>query len=440
MKSFRLVFTITVVFVVGLLLSSCNKAEFKTRSTSEQDSEIQVGILSEEEAVAQVRNLYGALFGKGLRSESTPQVLSVQRTSLSQPDAETKGGEGVFVVNFKDNKGYVVLSENKYNEPIIAASDNGYLDISVTTKNMNLISVLSNTDAIMERNSKRRYFSDLEDFDGKLKPDEEITDRYEIEFGPWETVLQIGPLVQVEWGQGSPHNSKLQKIDDLLPPVGCVATAVSQIMSFHRYPQYDWDKIITNINDPYSKDVLSTLHKDLGKSQHLNIYYDLEGSSANSANVPRTFRAYGYQSSDLCDYSWKTIYAEIADKRPVFIRANCFKHVTTTPRFLFWGGKTEVSYSGGHAWVLDGIKKLKRKITLINKFSNRTESVSYQTKELVHCNFGWNGSDNGYYLSKAFNTVTGPVMRGADKRDNGMYGQDYNFQYNHQIIKGIKVR
>ena len=437
MKSFRVVFVITMVFVVGLLLSSCNKAEFKTSSTSERDAETQVGLLSEEEAVVQVQNLYGALFGKGLRSESTPEVLSVQKTSVPQ-DTETREGEGVFVVNFKDNRGYVVLSTSKYNEPIIAANDHGFLDISVPTSNMNLIPVLSNTDAILKHGSKLHFFSDLEDVDGIPKRDGSATDQYKYEIGAWEIVLQVDPLVRVEWNQGEPHNTKLQKINGKYPPVGCVATAVSQIMSYYRFPRYDWDRIIADVNDSYSREVLSTLHRDLGKPQYLNMHYDLNGSGANSANVPRTFRAYGYQSSDLCDYSWETICAEITARRPVFVSAYRFKHETTTPKFLFWGGKTEVSYSGGHAWVLDGIKKVRRWIRFIDKRTREVE-VSYQTKELVHCNFGWGKlSNNGYYLSKAFDALKGPVMRGESNIATS--GQKYNYQYNHKIVKDIKVR
>ena len=112
--------------------------------------------------------------------------------------------------------------------------------------------------------------------------------------------------------------------------------------------------------------------------------------------------------------------------------------MTKTPRFLFWGGETKTSYSGGHAWVLDGIKSLRRKVTQINIFTNEVVDVSFQKKELVHCNFGWGGIDNGYYLSKAFNTVKGPEMRSSESPDNGTYGEDYNFQYNHQIIKDIR--
>ncbi len=211
-------------------------------------------------------------------------------------------------------------------------------------------------------------------------------------------------------------------------------------MSYHRYPQYDWDRIIADVEfkDPYSKDVLSTLHRDLGKPQYLDMHYTLKASGADCANVPRTFRAYGYQSSDLCDYSWETICAEITARRPVFVSAYSFKHETTTPKFLFWGGKTEVSYSGGHAWVLDGIKKVRRWIRFIDKRTREVE-VSYQTKELVHCNFGWGKlSNNGYYLSKAFDALKGPVMRGESNIATS--GQKYNYQYNHKIVKDIKVR
>ncbi len=108
MKLLKVLPILTTLFV-GLLLSSCNKAELKPQSPPEQDIETQANLLTEEEAVVQVQNLYGALFGKGLRSESTPEVLSVQKTSVPQ-DTETREGEGVFVVNFKDNRGYVVLS------------------------------------------------------------------------------------------------------------------------------------------------------------------------------------------------------------------------------------------------------------------------------------------------------------------------------------------
>ncbi len=439
-KQLRVLFLFAVCFVVGLLLSSCNKSKLNPNVIPEQEDATQADILTEEEIVAQVQNVYGALFGKRFRSESTPQVLSVQKTRVSQSGVEVKEGDGVFVVNFKDDRGYIVISENKYSEPIVAASDHGYLDLSLATDNPNIIPVLSNTAAVLKAGSKLHFFSDLEDVDGIPKRDGSATDQYKYEIGAWEIVLQVDPLVRVEWNQREPHNTKLQKINGKYPPVGCVATAVSQIMSYHRFPRYDWDRIIADVNDSYSREVLSTLHRDLGKPQYLNMHYDLNGSGANSANVPRTFRAYGYQSSNLCDYNWETICADITAKRPVFVRANSFKHETTILKAAPLGEETEVTYSGGHAWVLDGLKKMRRKVTQIDRRTNKVVSVSYQTKELVHCNFGW-GKDkgNGYYLSKVFNTLKGPVMKG-EATYSVTSGQEYNYQYNHQIIKNIKVK
>ena len=420
---------------VGVLIFSCTRQEVQPRSDFDQETEINV--LTKEEASAQALNIYKELFRGRLRGAEVPGILSVQRTSSLRTAGESEDNAGVFVVNFDDDRGYVVLSESKFNEPIISACEKGNLDIAVFTENMNLVPVLYNTDAILEYNHRTQKLTDLTTPDEDPLPDIPVTKSYRYEFGEWETVLQEGPLVQVEWGQRDPHNQKLNKINGILPPVGCVATAISQIMSYHRYPPFNWDRILSDERDPYSADVLSTLHRDLGKPENLDMSYSLSGSGAYSTNVPRTFSAYGYQSSDLCDYNFATIKSEVSALRPVYISAYSFKYVTKTPRFLFWGGKTTVSYSGGHAWVLDGVRVLRRKGSKIDNFTNEVVKVFYQTKELVHCNFGWTGNGNGYYLSKAFNTVAGPEVRSSENED-ATYGEARNYQFNHQIIKGIK--
>lgn len=153
--------------LVGLLLISCNRQEVQPLSDSNNESERSATLLTEEEASAQALSVYNVLFSESLRSLGTPEVLSVQRTSSLRSLPATKDNEGVYVINFKDDKGYVVISENRYNEPIITTSSNGYLDISEVTKNMNLIPVLSNTDAILEFNKERKVIDDLSTIDGR---------------------------------------------------------------------------------------------------------------------------------------------------------------------------------------------------------------------------------------------------------------------------------
>ena len=56
------------------------------------------------------------------------------------------------------------------------------------------------------------------------------------------------------------------------------------------------------------------------------------------------------------------------------------------------------------------------------------------------CNWGWDGYEDGYYLSKAFNTVEGPVYPDTKIVDNTNGSEDYNYQYKIQAIVGIRSR
>lgn len=219
-------------------------------------------------------------------------------------------------------------------------------------------------------------------------------------------------------------------------------------MSYHRFPAYDWDRIIRvslleadSIKDPYTIEILSYLHKELGKPENLDMHYTItkDGSAAYSENVPRTFRAFGYRCGELEDYSFDKIKGEVYAQRPVYIDGYSIKEVTTTPKFLFWGGDVVVSYKKGHAWVIDGVRQIKRKVTTIHRITKEVVDIAYEVKELVHCNMGWKGTDSGYYISKAFDTNKGPVMKTLSPlRASTQEGAEYNYQFYHHIITHIQ--
>ncbi|MBS6099138.1 MAG: C10 family peptidase [Alistipes sp.] len=54
-----------------------------------------------------------------------------------------------------------------------------------------------------------------------------------------------------------------------------------------------------------------------------------------------------------------------------------------------------------------------------------------QTQTLVHCNFGWNGTADGYYSPDQFNSFTGPTVREPD--DPGGRGGTY-YDQNIKIL------
>ena len=61
----------------------------------------------------------------------------------------------------------------------------------------------------------------------------------------------------------------------------------------------------------------------------------------------------------------------------------------------------------------------------------------YQTRNLVHINWGWGGIDDGYYLSTRFNTNEGPVLTRSVTTTT--YGTSGYYQYQLQMNCGIRA-
>jgi len=56
-----------------------------------------------------------------------------------------------------------------------------------------------------------------------------------------------------------------------------------------------------------------------------------------------------------------------------------------------------------------------------------------ESRELLHCNFGWGGWDDGYYLEGIFNVGKGPLDTNADDKPyEGVDPKNYDSQM--QII------
>ena len=226
------------------------------------------------------------------------------------------------------------------------------------------------------------------------------------------------------WGQGDPYNFLCPQIDGQLPPCGCVATAMGQIMYYYqhpvqgtgsgyytvgentttRYPDdikgiYQWGMMKPKYSETSTTDderiAVSTLLKDAGLAVHMN--YNIGGSGAQIISAAQAFiNNFGYDSNttqllERMFYSeeewYSVIYNELAAKRPILV-----------------GGMNEAG-KDGHAFIFSGIDEDGK----------------------VYVNWGWNGSADGYYEIKGLNP------RGILGSNNMM---DFNF-YN-EIICGLR--
>lgn len=232
----------------------------------------------------------------------------------------------------------------------------------------------------------------------------------------------VKPLLgEIAWDQTYPYN--------LLTPcyvgtthsaTGCVATAMAQIMYYHKYPSqgkgqhtykpatlnqtlsvdfsqshYGWDVMTPKYNSTSSdtaRMAVAVLMRDCGVAVDM-AYGQQSGSNIENWLKPLT-ENFSYDSGFGClnrnyytQQDWDAIIRdEVAAGRPVFATG-------------FTGN------SGGHAFVFDG----------------------YDSEGLIHVNWGWSGMSNGYFRTSA---LTPPLQ--------GTGGSTSGFNYKQGIIVGIQ--
>lgn len=218
----------------------------------------------------------------------------------------------------------------------------------------------------------------------------------------------VSPLLTTQWNQDTPYNDQCPTYTSGETTkhyvTGCVATAMAQVMYYHRYPTqateatytytfypngeenpgqqttaefgapYDWDNMIAN----YEKTTYTTAQAEAvamlmyhcGAAVDMN--YAKSGSGSQYLNAAKGFRTYFdystkfYNRSFFSTKEWtQLMYSELANEQPV----------------LYSG----VSTQGGHAFVFDG----------------------YDADGKVHVNWGWGGYADGYFDIATLNGFSG---------------------------------
>lgn len=231
----------------------------------------------------------------------------------------------------------------------------------------------------------------------------EITPAAELRSGKYPEA--VGELLTTRWDQSMPYNKELLRITGKNYPTGCMATAMAQIMKYHSYPvtgqgykgyaidgkngNYDFENTTYRYDrmlDVYSAnnytaeqaDAVAKLMLHCGVAVDMN--YGLSGSGSFSSDATTALNEYFKYDSRLYSRDIYTkaewmdiIFDEISNGRPIL-----------------YGGVT--AQNAGHAFVFDG----------------------YDAEGLVHVNWGWSGSGNGYFEVALLNSNTGSYSYGQD--------------------------
>lgn len=218
---------------------------------------------------------------------------------------------------------------------------------------------------------------------------------------------EIAPLVKSQWSQSGTYDNKrifnkyCPEVDKHSTPVGCMATAMAQIMRYHKWPEkgtgsisyntlthgiaisvnfgnttYAWDKMLDRYGYVYSED---------GKQQGY--------SFTDEQNDAASLLSYHCGAASQMDYApegsgtgiYQAMYALVDNfgySRNIYVSNRDFFTQESWEELLYseLEAKRPILYTGytqkqeGHAFVVDGYKN-----------------------GMFHVNWGWGGMSDGYY-------------------------------------------
>ena len=275
------------------------------------------------------------------------------------------GVDNLYAFNI-DEGGFVIVSADERTIPVLGYSDTGKIDWQHMPENMRTwlegygtaIAALGN-----------EAYSKGEQTRSELKA--------------------IAPLLTTQWDQYEPYWKYCPEYEAGRALTGCVATAMAQVMNFHRWPNEACEKIPA-YKYPYNKDTLSLdelppttfdwelMKTDLTEVAKLMQYCGHSVQMAYSEGVSVTDAAYAADALRLyfnydpdIYYANRTMYGVEAWEQLIYDEL-------AAARPVIYAGRAG---NGGHCFVCDG----------------------YDGNGLFHINWGWNGRSDGYFSLSILN-------------------------------------
>jgi hypothetical protein len=201
---------------------------------------------------------------------------------------------------------------------------------------------------------------------------------------------------------------------------------------------YDWSKMISKYDDADVQYSVAVLMYEIGLGRNADSTYiwgtDDNGNASTSTSdsgVIRAFSNMGYEiPGSFGSYNFSLVKYSIMGGCPV-IAGGYSKAINILGLVVPTGG--------GHYWVIDGYRQM-----AVTTKNDKSIAAKLDTTDYVHCNLGWGGNKNGWYISRVFDASTNPDRTNniplIDK-DDGIprsATQDNFYQYGLEILTFIR--
>ena len=249
--------------------------------------------------------------------------------------------------------------------------------------------------------------------------------------------IYVAPTVKTKWGQGAPYNLCAPVIPKTFGRMhykaGCTSIAIAQWLLALRIPGTNM------INGSFF-----SWYK-LSRCEHGKV---MDGSDSLyvATYVKAILDSVDPIYTEEATYAFLSDYTDELADAYVFANQVQFSDSVAETRIIDHGAICMAGWpeSGdGHAWVLDGVNTLiVYEITrIINDETgliiSETRSPRGSNYNLFHCNYGWRGHCDGYYIYSMFNVDSGPT-NGYDESIGDRWGTDqYSYLYDLEMLDYI---
>ncbi len=285
-----------------------------------------------------------------------------------------------YIYNVGQDAGFIMVSGDDRVDPVIGYGLSGSFDAANMPANM------------------KAWLGEYErqiDY-ARTLPEQSFPEEASVREADPSLPARVEPLIKTKWHQTAPYNDLCPMVGDERTVTGCVATAIAQIMNYHRWPEqavgtgsytipalgdavttvdlngitFDWDNMAdtygpTSASTPAQCRAVAELMYAAGAAVNMMYGVPREGSGAVLKNgLTALVRNMGYDEN--VSYLYRSFFSkaewyalmkkELAEGRPIYYTG-------------------QSASSGGHAFVCDG----------------------YDDRDFFHINWGWAGSSDNYF-------------------------------------------
>ncbi len=382
--------------------------------------------LTPEEAMMRVKRMSGTAQAKATKSQTRKLVYTMKAAVNGMPSAP-ESSDNLFYI-FSDDRSFVIAGADKKLPALIAYGNSSAFSADSIPDNL-------------------RYWLD----DYKAKMSAALAKGVTLTSPTAMGTPVVKPLITAKWTQSEPYNNDCNDIGQ--PSVtGCAATAMAQIMYYHKWPMQG--------TGSHSYSYKLNFGGDIGEK----IITPSVDFSAHTYNWSTMQDAYGVY---IDEESGKVMKASYTDAQAADVA--CLLHDCGVSVNMKYAGSSSAAVSGSEAYALTtyfgydpGMTYLLRKCFTDEEWTQmiRTELDAkrpviyggvtknkkghgficdgYDDAGYYHINWGWYGKSNGYYLivgTNALNPDSSGEENGGFTEGNDMIigiqkaqpGSSYNY-------------